>query len=330
MTPSSTTDAVGVQTLKPFARTKLMPEARHSVVVFVVDGRSAGLHDWEGPGRLPELDNRPGEAWHRSIHQGERLIALLATSVRLIYPNARFVLLTDAHTQLAVIPPPVDVVRRTLSSAPLTYEKLLAYADYLESAADDETHLFLDSDILVISKFCPPQGVRFDIGLTLKKKGRINSGVMVVPPYGRERALAFLRRTLRFYQERYFKDSPWGSDQAALRDAAGLSGPRRLPELVETTDARVLLLSCDQYNYWPPNQWRLAMLPPHGKFALHFKGSLKRFMLPYFRLHIDPDCPRLVRLGLRAMVLLRDARDRMRSRRAAAKRTASDSAAEAK
>lgn len=292
-----------------------MRDPRVSVAVFVVQRKMDGHDDLA---RVPGdgTERRSAERWHRRIHRGTLLVPLLARSARRIYPHAEIVLLTDDHGSLSDISSPVRVVKHAASQAPLTYEKLLAYAEYLETAADDRSHFFLDSDILITSAFTPPPGVPFDIALTLKgKKGRVNSGVIVVAPNGRGGALRLLRKALRIYEERYFQDPHWGNDQAALREAAGFAGSRKLPELLETPEARVLLLACDRYNYWPSNDWRLAMAPPGDRFAIHFKGGLKRFMPCYFRLHVDPDRSVVARAGLRATVFLRAGLDSIRARR---------------
>jgi len=263
---------------------------------------------------LPGLQVRLGEATHCLEHQGRRLLPLVARSIRRFYTASRIVVLTDPGTEVPALPPPAAVQRRPLGDRPLMFERLVSYIEYLESAGDDEAHLFLDSDILITGPFGTACVGPFDLAFTYKvKRGRwsINAGVILVAPGGRARALAFFRRTLALYEERHVADPHWGSDQMAMRDTIGLGEPPEALQIAMTADARVALLPCDKYNYSPAGVWRDLSDGPSGQFVWHFKGRLKKFMPWFYRAHLAPGATD--RIGARAVVTLRVGHERLRA-----------------
>jgi hypothetical protein len=275
---------------------------RLTVVVFVLQsGRSRDSVPQKGA--LSSVRAHAGEESHRRWHEGERLLPMLAASVRRIYPRARFVILTDPETSLPAIPPPVEVRRCASGRTPLMYERLQLYADYLRSARGEGAHLFLDSDTLMVAPFRAPIGERFDVAVTFNnRKGKwlLNGGLILVAAGRQEPAQAYVEHALRIYKSRYLADPRWSSDQSALFDALELGEWRALPTVIEARGFRALLLPADRFNYSPPIEWRSVLASGESQFVLHFKGALKPLMPWYFRLHIDPGVSSLTRSMLRA------------------------------
>ncbi len=220
------------------------------------------------------------------VHDGRRLLRLLRDSVRRTYPASEFVVLTSPQTDAD--PQLLDVRRvvRSVGSGPLLYERMKAYQAFLESAVDDRAYVFVESDMLILRRIKIDAERDWDIALLSKPKFMwINSGVVMVRAGRRARAAAFLRRAAAIYEERYLDHPEWGSDQLALRDAAGLESPPVSPMVREMPEAQVLLLPLTTVAPFT-RDGAPGLLDPPATPIIYFTGARKRRMGAFYRLHI--------------------------------------------
>lgn len=216
---------------------------------------------------------------YRHRHSGQELMPLMLDSVRRHHPDARFTILTTEETALPDLAYPFEVFARPTGDGPLLYARMAHYIAFLEQADPDRTYLFMETDMLMTGPLELPVTEDWDAAIAYKATGMwINSGVFLVRPGRKDAALAFLRRAYAIYGERYVGHKPWGSDQAAFRDALRMTKPLDRVTLVEVDGARILVVP--RHKYAPFSKWYTWVMPPRT-WILHFSARRKRAM-PFF------------------------------------------------
>ena len=167
----------------------------------------------------------------------------------------------------------------------------LAQLDYINENALSRPLLLIDSDILVNrsleSLFCQD----FDVALTWRhlKSAPINGGLIILNNRRPDVVRAFFRRFVMIFQQRYRHKGQWFGDQLALRDLIGLSHHALSRAHILSIDGcRVLLLSCEDYNFSPDCRLSAIADPLEDKFILHFKGARKTLMERFWVTHLEP------------------------------------------
>lgn len=225
--------------------------------------------------------NRPSQSAGGYVqrHSGQSLLPLFCQSVARFHEDVRFTILTTPTTKLPVLPYPTEIFARPVGDGPLLYERMRHYLTFLEEAPAENTYLFLESDMLMLQRLRLDVGEDWDVALAYKSTGMwINSGMFLVRAGRREQAIEFLRHALAIYRKRHLNHPKWGADQAALRDALGLTEPPQRPCVQATEGARVLLVPRHEFTRFAP--WYAWVAPPRT-WILHFSGGRKKAM-PYF------------------------------------------------
>jgi len=228
---------------------------------------------------------------------------MFCDSVRRLYENVRFVVLTTPTSRMPEASDSVQVFSRPIGDGPLLYERMKHYADFLDEGEDDRAYLFLETDMLMLHRFAVDVSEDWDVAIAYKDKGMwINSGMFLVRAGRRAPAIAFLRRALTFYEERHLTHPKWGADQAALRDAIGLTEPPNRLRVEVTDTAKVLLIPRAGFT---PFARRFAALSPPDVWILHFSQYRKKWMKGFYWLHLGAGAPvgrLLSRLSVRRSV----------------------------
>ena len=222
------------------------------------------------------------------------LLEQLFESSRLRAPQARRILLTDAHTQLPAFEPDVEVRRVSLDRAHLMYERMRVQHEHLRGRPEGRATVFVDSDVVVNAEPSPIFAEAFDVGLTHRPvvDAPFNGGVIFVAP-GRG-GEEFFGKALECYDA--LADAPaiaplytkslrcWWGDQFAL---AALVGWRALAErgdavTLSVDGLHVRIFPCDTHNYTiEPRAYAPGELD--AKYLIHFKGARKQMMELYLR-----------------------------------------------
>lgn len=193
-----------------------------------------------------------------------RLYKVFEYSVRLNVPTAKLVNLTVE---------PKQVPRGLTASLQANHDKMLAWAEFVDTADDDL--VLIDCDMLVMRDFQDVFDRRdFDIALTARKTARIpiNGGVVLVR--NTEAGYDFIRRwaeaDTELYNDRalhqFWRGKFRGMNQASLgmlRDKAGY-------------DADVIELPCQYYNAVDTTWHSVTTDEP---YAIHCKSNMKRQVL---------------------------------------------------
>lgn len=237
----------------------------------------------------------------------EQFISMLFASARLLYPEARCDVLTDADTEFQRLPPQVSVYRYPADPALLMQNRLHAQIEFLKSLTDDGIVCMLDSDILINRRLDRiEQDDAYAIMLTVRQHedAPINGGVFIISGKRRNEAIAFLERVAEIHQSVYQGLAAWGGNQFALRDAVAERSGGEFPDQGEVIDG-VLLLPAASYNFTPPKglTYSQFFLKRKGEYLLHFKGARKKVMRLYFHAFLQ-DADHLSIHGVSARGLL--------------------------
>jgi len=201
-------------------------------------------------------------------------------------------IMTDRHTSLEGVRSPVDISRHDVDGRDLMMARTRAQAEFAAQNDFAQPLAFLDLDILVNRPIGWLFDRPFDVAVTTRQRERmpVNGGVILANNRSPAHVRAFFAQLLEIYVARYAHLSEWWGDQSALAELVPLTPDQRNVELLLTLgDIDYLLLPSDQFNVSPrPRElWRTLATPNRDAYLLHFKGRRrKRFMQPYFDLHI--------------------------------------------
>ncbi len=216
------------------------------------------------------------------------MIATMFKSVRLFHPGCKCIVLTDNNTDNFPMASECEIKRFDIDPRKIILSRLIAQIEYLKKYAVHEDVLFLDSDIIVNANLEHVFNQDFDIAVTFResKKGMpVNGGMLFVSGRRKERSLAFFERVYAIYMNTYAHHDVWWGDQFALRDALNLRD-FTANTVVDADGVRVLLLSCDEYNYHPPESYRSILVELKNKKVLHFKDMRKKMMHLYWNIYL--------------------------------------------
>jgi len=207
-------------------------------------------------------------------------------------PGCTLTVLSDETTDLGGIPPATSVSRHRVDRSDLMMARTRAQAEFAAQYDFAQPLAFLDLDILVNRPIAWLYDRPFDIAVTTRRREEmsVNGGVILANTRSPAHVRAFFTQLLEIYAARYAHLSEWWGDQSALAELVPLAPDQRNVELLLTLGGiDYLLLPTDQYNVSPrPRElWRTLATPNREAYLLHFKGRRrKRFMQPYFDLHI--------------------------------------------
>lgn len=222
------------------------------------------------------------------------MIKLMSASASLFHPKSQCCVLTDASTDLSLLPRSIRVERAEMDKTKVMMERTRLQLAHLERSELRSPMVLLDSDILVNAPLDSIFERDFDIALTWRAHPPvmpINGGVMIINNRRPEVSKQFFRRFWGIYESQHAngEEAAWFGDQLALRDAVGLPAEAYAEaDIVDCNGCKVLLLPCDTHNFSPTNRYREIALPLEGKVILHFKGERKRLMQPYWRAWLNP------------------------------------------
>jgi hypothetical protein len=212
--------------------------------------------------------------------------SLMVASARAAMPAAEIVQMTDQST--AAVPGVDAVIRRDWDNRKMMLFRL-AHLAALERPAS----VILDTDVIVQRPLDPVFERPFDVALTIRHEPiKDLDGVNITPRMPYNTGVMFSRQP-RFWAEalEYCRQLPeshhdWYGDQLSVKH---LADSRRFD---------VLELPCDEYNYSP----RTEDEDVTGRYAVHYKGARKEWMLRRFGPRATPAAPR--QHGLLVQLLL--------------------------
>lgn len=255
-------------------RPGMLNERSVQLVVFHVD-KAASVID----------RTKYGDFRARDYH---KMIALMWASFRRYHPGTTLTILTDTDSQFKLSG--VNVWRREIDVNRIMYERMIWQRDALARLDTENPIFLLDSDMLCLRSFAhlfEQETPGFDLALTFRRSHNspINGGLLIVNrgDESRQHVLTMMSQMIENYTGMSEEEKTWYGDQLALRDLVGLHHSKmRNLKVAENQLGNILLLDCNQYNFTPKLGDRLR---PSAKCRLfHFKGTLKHYMAPYFRL----------------------------------------------
>ena len=233
----------------------------------------------DGPGR-----HGTGEAYE--YHE---LVNLAFRSVALFHPGCGRTLLTDNQTVRWEGLPSDVAVKRGPADPRLMLARLEAEIGFVRDAPAAALLVSLDGDILVNCSLAGLADGTWDIALTYRddEEWPINGGVAFVDGGRRGNALKFLDQVRLRYLDDEAADSGWWGHQRALIETLGRAefAARDADEMV-IDGVAVRLLPCDTFNFSPSEDGRDLGRELRDRRVLHFKGSRKVWMAPYFRAYL--------------------------------------------
>ena len=220
------------------------------------------------------------------------MIEMLFRSARIFHRNAICTLLTDRETNMKKLG--IGFQRRNfaIDHRALILSRSMAQFEYVNQFDFSHPLLLIDSDILVNGSIAPIFDADFDVALTWRsnKLMPINGGLIILNNRRPDAVRDFFRRFISIYQTSYSdsQNSHWYGDQLALRDVINLRLEDYLDsKIMVVNGCRILLLSCDVYNFSPKNQYREICSDLSEKIILHFKGERKRLMTHFWKAWIN-------------------------------------------
>ncbi len=233
----------------------------------------------------------------------EAMVALAVRSLRIHYPEARLVLLTNASAKEADLPAELELRVAGYDETRLMLERVRAYRDYVGTVEPGTTVLFLDTDMLVIRRFDELMAPDIDLAVTVRNvpKMPINGGLIVARTDRPAETRGFFDRLVACCEALSDDEMRWDGDQIAL---FRLLDPPPHPMLDLRTEPRgaltVRFAPARVFNQTPrPGFLRFGLFRP-GARLLHFKGARKAKMPLYARRFLSRPYvafARLVRFG---------------------------------
>jgi len=243
-----------------------------------------------------ERKNRDGDPHpNANLHNPEyiRMIEMMFLSAQYVCPGSKLSVLTSENTDLDRLNVKFERHNAKVAMKELMYRRLLAQYDYLKKDSFSQPIMMLDSDILINKNFDRVFEKDFDVALTWRDdpKGMpINGGVIFINNKRPKAVLEFFSGWLDVYREKFPEDMRWFGDQKALAkmlkkyiSLEEMRGAVGREKVVDVGQAKVLFLSCDDYNFSPDNNLSSVSRFYQDKYLLHFKGERKALMLMYFQ-----------------------------------------------
>lgn len=211
------------------------------------------------------------------------MIEMLFRSARIFHRNPICTLLTDRQTNMDKLGTGFQRRNFAIDHRALILSRSLAQFEYVNQFDFSHPLLLIDSDILVNGSIASIFDTDFDVALTWRnnKLMPINGGLIILNNRRPDAVRDFFRRFISIYQASYSdsQNSHWYGDQLALRDMTHLSLEDFSDyKIMVVNGCRILLLSCDVYNFSPKNKYQEICSDLSGKVLLHFKGERKRLM----------------------------------------------------
>ncbi len=215
------------------------------------------------------------------------MIEMLFRSARIFHRNVICTLLTDDQTNMDKLATVFQRRNYAIDHQALILSRSLAQFKYIDEFDFSHPLLLIDSDILVNGSIQSIFDEDFDVALTWRnnKLMPINGGLIILNNRRPDVVRDFFRRFIFIYQTSYSdpQNSQWYGDQLALRDLIDQSPEDFSNNRVVVVDGcRILLLSCDIYNFSPENKYQEICTGLPGKVILHFKGERKRLMTHFW------------------------------------------------
>lgn len=221
----------------------------------------------------------------------EAQIALAVRSIRLHYPEAAVVLLTNPLGREAALPAGIRVVAEPVDLERIMFERIRMYRDHVRAAPDSTQLVFLDTDMLVIRRFDEILAPGADLSVTVRRilPAPVNGGLIVVDTANHRRVAGFFDRFVACYDGLPEEEKRWDGDQTALRILldAPVARLKRI-EVGERDGLVVRFAPARIFNNTPRRLFlKLGLIRP-GARLLHFKGGRKGRMAAYARRYLSP------------------------------------------
>lgn len=218
---------------------------------------------------------------------------MLFRSARIFHRNAICTLLTDQQTNVDQLNTGFQRRHFTIDHQALILSRSLAQFEYVNEFDFSHPLLLIDSDILINGSIASIFDSDFDVALTWRnnKLMPINGGLIILNNRRPEAVRDFFGRFISIYKTSYSdsENSRWYGDQLALRDVINLSLDEYSDyKIMMVNGCRILLLSCNVYNFSPENKYQELCSDLSGKMILHFKGERKRLMGHFWKAWIKP------------------------------------------
>ena len=213
---------------------------------------------------------------------------MLFRSARIFHRNVICTLLTDDQTNMDKLATVFQRRNYAIDHQALMLSRSLAQFKYIDEFDFSHPLVLIDSDILVNGSIQSIFDEDFDVALTWRnnKLMPINGGMVILNNRRPDAVRNFFRRFISIYQASYSNsiNSHWYGDQLALRDLID-QGPEDFSDhkIIVVNGCRILLLSCDIYNFSPNNKYQEICSDLSGKIILHFKGERKRLMSHFWK-----------------------------------------------
>ncbi|MEH2255587.1 hypothetical protein, partial [Nostoc sp.] len=221
-----------------------------------------------------------------NFYDYQQSINLMFKSIDKFHSYCKKIILTDLDTNLSFLPLDVTVQRYQVDSRTIMLSRLVSQLHFIKSHDFESDIVFLDSDILVNDNIESLFLQEFDLAFTVRddKEMPINGGVIYISKLHRKAVVTFFEKLYLLYIEKYRQKSQWWGDQYALADAINWQkGSEIHPGTIEIDSIKILLLSCDIYNFSPDYESDLDVYELKEKKILHFKGPRKKYMSVYWR-----------------------------------------------
>ncbi|MEZ5653655.1 MAG: hypothetical protein R3E87_24230 [Burkholderiaceae bacterium] len=217
------------------------------------------------------------------------MLDMMFASASLFDDHASAVLLTDTRSRLRGLNRRFEVVRSTVGPKSMMLDRTAAQLAYLKSRPITEPIVLTDSDILFNGPLDEVFDQDIDVALTWRKSSTmpINGGMLIFNHLRPDKVIGFMEGLLHVYREHYGDKAGWYGDQLALRDWIGLSYRQMAQKEIATIHGcRIRFLPCERFNHSPADLASEYLVRDPAVAVLHFKGSRKRFMTPYWRAHL--------------------------------------------
>ena len=240
----------------------------------------------------------------------ERQINWLLRSAEFYFPGCRMVVITDLETQFDDVihdrlQGPIELFRANAPGHGAMLTRARAQVEWLEHEQRNQTlHidpiLLVDSDMIINGSLDELRASDYDVALTYRthRKMPINGGVFIIAPGKIDEALRFSRWVEDIYTSTFPNDL-WfghqrslivasGSDDFEASDKRSLMARCPLSSSGDDRSVRLKLLPVEQWNHTVDVRMK-AMKAFRNARILHFKGSRKLLMGPYFSASIHPN-----------------------------------------
>lgn len=256
--------------------------------------RSVAQHDVDLVAFHVDLPANPSGI-HRPIdYQSVLRSAFAAAAIKA--PAARRIVLTDENTDIAPDIGAHQVIRHSLDTSALMYERMRLQIAYLEDRPEGRASVLMDTDVVINRDPAEVFRLAFDVGLTWRTgfpDAPFNGGLIFVGPGHKGRG--FLADARACYDNlvaapelnRVFPLGlrGWWGDQFAL---AALTGYRdfaqRQSEGSIVNGALVAYLPCERFNFTLEPGMNYSLAEVRQKFCIHFKGNRKGMLAKYLEM----------------------------------------------